>query len=132
MYVLYVFFFFSSRRRHTRCALVTGVQTCALPISVNSAPDQLKLVSTTQVGFRFLAPNHRRQPMNDPAFRLAISMVVGKDQVVANIYKGFEDRTSVVKGKSVSVRVDLGGCRIIKKTTKTNNLYTRTQIIKHQ
>src|SRR3546814_207273 len=30
MYVL--FFFFSSRRRHTRCALVTGVQTCALPI----------------------------------------------------------------------------------------------------
>src|SRR3546814_9811929 len=27
-------FFFSSRRRHTRCALVTGVQTCALPISV--------------------------------------------------------------------------------------------------
>src|SRR3546814_2247694 len=27
-----VFFCFSSRRRHTRCALVTGVQTCALPI----------------------------------------------------------------------------------------------------
>src|SRR3546814_13456038 len=26
------FFFFSSRRRHTRCSLVTGVQTCALPI----------------------------------------------------------------------------------------------------
>src|SRR3546814_3686267 len=26
-------FFCSSRRRHTRCALVTGVQTCALPIS---------------------------------------------------------------------------------------------------
>src|SRR3546814_8359291 len=34
MLVLFVsFFFFSSRRRHTRCALVTGVQTCALPIS---------------------------------------------------------------------------------------------------
>src|SRR3546814_4214631 len=28
----YLCFFFSSRRRHTRCALVTGVQTCALPI----------------------------------------------------------------------------------------------------
>src|SRR3546814_986547 len=28
-----VCFFFSSRRRHTICALVTGVQTCALPIS---------------------------------------------------------------------------------------------------
>src|SRR3546814_2123018 len=30
--VVCVYFFFSSRRRHTRCALVTGVQTCALPI----------------------------------------------------------------------------------------------------
>src|SRR3546814_6826806 len=30
---LEVYFFFSSGRRHTRCALVTGVQTCALPIS---------------------------------------------------------------------------------------------------
>src|SRR3546814_4594592 len=29
-------FFFSSRRRHTRCALVTGVQTWALPISFTS------------------------------------------------------------------------------------------------
>src|SRR3546814_6080643 len=32
MSVSSVCFFFSSRRRHTRCALVTGVQTCALPI----------------------------------------------------------------------------------------------------
>src|SRR3546814_1576224 len=32
-----MFFFFSSRRRHTRCALVTGVQTCALPISETNA-----------------------------------------------------------------------------------------------
>src|SRR3546814_9083011 len=31
--VFHVSFFFSSRRRHTRCALVTGFQTCALPIS---------------------------------------------------------------------------------------------------
>src|SRR3546814_8086984 len=29
--------FFSSRRRHTRCALVTGVQTCALPICRTAA-----------------------------------------------------------------------------------------------
>src|SRR3546814_2614716 len=37
---LCVVFFFSSRRRHTRCALVTGVQTCALPISpVMPKPD---------------------------------------------------------------------------------------------
>src|SRR3546814_2935823 len=30
--MFFCFFCFSSRRRHTRCALVTGVQTCALPI----------------------------------------------------------------------------------------------------
>src|SRR3546814_10246760 len=30
-----MFLFFSSRRRHTSCALVTGVQTCALPISAD-------------------------------------------------------------------------------------------------
>src|SRR3546814_6241156 len=34
--MLFVYFFFSSRRRHTRCALVTGVQTCALPIFFNT------------------------------------------------------------------------------------------------
>src|SRR3546814_5175963 len=33
-------FFFSSRRRHTRCALVTGVQTCALPIYTGTMDDK--------------------------------------------------------------------------------------------
>src|SRR3546814_1181562 len=32
LFYVFCFFFFSSIRRHTRCALVTGVQTCALPI----------------------------------------------------------------------------------------------------
>src|SRR3546814_19251973 len=45
-------FFFSSRRRHTRCALVTGVQTCALPISdanlrTTSGPLSVEPSSTT-------------------------------------------------------------------------------------
>src|SRR3546814_2017555 len=35
-------FFFSSRRRHTRCALVTGVQTCALPILVDVSADAVR------------------------------------------------------------------------------------------
>src|SRR3546814_5347897 len=45
-----VLFFFSSRRRDTRCALVTGVQTCALPISpiarkdLDAHPDQVFVV----------------------------------------------------------------------------------------
>src|SRR3546814_7423456 len=37
--LLHLDFFLSSRRRHTRCALVTGVQTCALPISLINAFD---------------------------------------------------------------------------------------------
>src|SRR3546814_10305424 len=36
-------FFFSSRRRHTRCALVTGVQTCALPIYVGKSGREIAL-----------------------------------------------------------------------------------------
>src|SRR3546814_10426836 len=35
---MYIVVFFSSKRRHTRCALVTGVQTCALPISMRRVP----------------------------------------------------------------------------------------------
>src|SRR3546814_998328 len=40
---LFAVCFFSSRRRHTRCALVTGVQTCALPI-YNSMRDSLNSI----------------------------------------------------------------------------------------
>src|SRR3546814_9709001 len=42
-YMLWWFvFFFSSRRRHTRCALVTGVQTCALPISFTGVDGEVR------------------------------------------------------------------------------------------
>src|SRR3546814_12491398 len=40
--------FFSSRRRHKRCALVTGVQTCALPISAGGFPLQVPDSITNQ------------------------------------------------------------------------------------
>src|SRR3546814_2546043 len=39
---LFSFFFFSSRRRHTSCALVTGVQTCALPICPAAGGDAVE------------------------------------------------------------------------------------------
>src|SRR3546814_8761246 len=43
--MLFVFcVIFSSRRRHTRCALVTGVQTCALPISLPRTQKALDVV----------------------------------------------------------------------------------------
>src|SRR6056297_4077632 len=42
-------FFFSSRRRHTRCSGVTGVQTCALPIwpSCSRAPSRIERAGET-------------------------------------------------------------------------------------
>src|SRR3546814_3196733 len=45
---MFICFFFSSRRRHTRCALVTGVQTCALPISISEADLWLPIRSRSQ------------------------------------------------------------------------------------
>src|SRR3546814_18351176 len=45
---LFLYFFFSSRRRHTRCLLVTGVQACALPIS----PARVSIVPTFRSGCR--------------------------------------------------------------------------------
>src|SRR3546814_5084794 len=46
--VLLACFFFSSRRRHTRCALVTGVQTCALPILLPFDLERLEVLRGPQ------------------------------------------------------------------------------------
>src|SRR3546814_3016253 len=43
MVCVFLLFFFSSIRRHTRCALVTGVQTCALPICTEGSADRYRI-----------------------------------------------------------------------------------------
>src|SRR3546814_15719023 len=48
--MLLFLFFFSSRRRHTRCALVTGVQTCALPISITIQGDGTEVTVSNDHG----------------------------------------------------------------------------------
>src|SRR3546814_4075915 len=58
--VLLFCFFFSSRRRHTRCALVTGVQTCALPISC--ALDAVKAFSSATASQGCCSANVLRKP----------------------------------------------------------------------
>src|SRR3546814_5559671 len=51
-------FFFSSRRRHTRCALVTGVQTCALPILLSFSRWQVVLIiAICLAGVATVVPN---------------------------------------------------------------------------
>src|SRR3546814_14237782 len=115
--MLFVFlFFFSSRRRHTRCALVTGVQTCALPIS--------EAHSLARRRARTAAPARRTRRTALPAHHLPPHRRLTRRCCT-------RDRKSVVSGKSVSVRVDLGGRRVIKKKTLqliTQNLSTRNNI----
>src|SRR3546814_6087471 len=53
-------FFFSSRRRHTRGALVTGVQTCALPISANEMPERAILRLEGPLGAFYLREDSQR------------------------------------------------------------------------
>src|SRR3546814_2892401 len=55
-------FFFSSRRRHTRCALVTGVQTCALPIYARAdALDRLAICPRRPAGAHHRGNGSRRR-----------------------------------------------------------------------
>src|SRR3546814_7406445 len=105
-------FFCSSRRRHTRCALVTGVQTCALPILL-----------IAQAAIFVGGSGLRDKPV--ALLLLAASVAVGSatlwigPEAPAALLPAAGDRQSVVYGKSGSVRVDLGGRRVIKKTNKS-------------
>src|SRR3546814_17575578 len=136
LFVLCVFFF-ASRRRHTICALVTGVQTCALPIFRRDAGDDARggtaaLRSVEPCAHRAGKPAQSRllalrrlcrcRPRGawaaqEPSDRAA--------QEAREFHRGgraqrpWADRQSVVSGKRVSVRVDLGGRRIIKKKNNT-------------
>src|SRR3546814_1835903 len=117
-------FFFSSRRRHTRCALVTGVQTCALPISwvvlerrycrwsrvpIRAGLNGGRGAAGCQPNKACAAPPQMRPWQAPMPQRLAIRS---------------EERRVGEEGVR---RVDLGGRRIIKKTkpikakTQTNN-----------
>src|SRR3546814_5326974 len=47
--VVRIYLFFSSIRRHTRCALVTGVQTCALPICWGASAHATDMIITSEI-----------------------------------------------------------------------------------
>src|SRR3546814_16957612 len=121
--------FLSSRRRHTRCALVPGVQTCALPI--------YRIERWHRADARGPASPHADHPglpQPDPTrdsrcaqpsgLRLSLGDAVHcprqdrGDQDADKTAQAVVERKSVVEGKSGEVRVDLGGGRIIKKKNK--------------
>src|SRR3546814_17264651 len=132
-------FFCSSRRRHTRCALVTGVQTCALPIyaardraavppaSAEKNFDYGAIVRPAQTWHRdnaaafckvreehgALSNMSNDHPYTDQGLRWKSS----EEQYQTMRYPAHPDeqemlradRKSVVQGKQVSGRVDFGG-----------------------
>src|SRR3546814_18138314 len=120
MYFTYCLcFFFSSRRRHTSCALVTGVQTCALPIC--------RRVRLFHGGGRRAAARHPPPGKGEQARRglrrlRCRRLAAGVQGLHPADDGGHVDRKSVVQGKSVSVRVDTGGRRSIKNTKKTSRV----------
>src|SRR3546814_11595446 len=123
---LYVCFFFSSRRRHTRCALVTGVQTCALPISRTAADlARYRARDAHALSFRRISADLFRHcgvrgvAARDRGNRLRERL--SQDRGRARARTRSEERRV---GKECVSSVDLGGRRIIKKKTNNTNPHT--------
>src|SRR3546814_19739124 len=102
-----VVFYFSSSRRHTRCALVTGVQTCALPICLQHG--ELMGVRPTALMGEPALEQGRQQGIGGRERQRPERLPWGRQRR----RRAGQDRKRVVEGKRVSVRVDLGGSRYI-------------------
>src|SRR3546814_14269758 len=113
-------FFFSSRRRHTSCALVTGVQTCALPISSDQAAGIAAGASRL--------PEFANHDLRYLQLTMKDNMSSGELKIqTAGARIRFDERSEERRvGKSVSVRVDLGGRRIIKKKNNRKKHHKHT------
>src|SRR3546814_15802419 len=144
-----ILFFFSSRRRHTSCALVTGVQTCALPISnfkeaqtARIAPGQPVIIRVDALEgadihgkvariaqaagneFSIIKPDNATGPFVNVPHRITVRITPDPDcPLNARLRPAMSaeasvdtragpvpsDRTSVVSGKGMSVRIDVRG-----------------------
>src|SRR3546814_3127249 len=102
-------FFFSSRRRHTRCALVTGVQTCALPI-YRVAPVHL------------LQFDHLAHPMALPPRRCAQLRPPSKTTPRAVGSPGEDKRPPRAGVEAVRSRPSPGRCRSEEHTSELQSL----------
>src|SRR3546814_171537 len=116
-----MFFVFSSRRRHTRCALVTGVQTCALPILiVPNLTDQqrrdaywsdITYGTNNEFGFDYLRDNmkYEREQMVQRPFAYAIidevdSILIDEARTPLIISGPTEDKSELYKSVNAIVK----------------------------
>src|SRR3546814_7325934 len=102
MFSILTCFFFSSRRRHTRCALVTGVQTCALPIC--SVGELMRLFGAT-IAALGEAVEHGGNPLEliDEAVGWH-RLVAAKSQVDALAELAGEDALVAATGRYATLR----------------------------
>src|SRR3546814_18989736 len=121
-------FFFTSRGRLTSCTLVTGVQTCALPISVLAATYADDAARERMLSRR--APTGCRQFVGDAADAGQPVMLTEFGGVnYQTSERRAEGRTNDVTGMSECVRIGLGGRRTIKKKKQKYIMYVTTVIV---
>src|SRR3546814_15544014 len=135
MYVTWLWLsvvFFSSRRRHTRCALVTGVQACALPIYPDldelGAEREHDLVARGALLHRHVTGVEPGGGVGGSTLGYEFGILLDDSRTVAGkglayqdggaVADDHQDRKIVVSGKHVLVGVDIGGRRVISKQTK--------------
>src|SRR3546814_4388974 len=93
LYNWYGMFFFSSRRRHTSCALVTGVQTCALPIFRDDL--NIELLGQ-QAGSTGIERTHVRSPRLIRYALLPSRWMALRTRLSSLSRRSWDDRKSVV------------------------------------
>src|SRR3546814_4249439 len=105
-------FFFSSRRRHTRCALVTGVQTCALPIFCFH-----KVVGQPR-------DDWTKRPLQKASVKLILNQRETEKRSALTSYGGL-DRMAFVGEAEDGNRIDFGDARRLKPTRPGDRKSTR-------
>src|SRR3546814_3397412 len=132
-----VCFFFSSRRRHTRCALVTGVQTCALTIcskaKVPVANSAATFCAAEYSSFFCERPGSNASKPTDPAVLPASTICVDRCRLARRMPQRSEEHTSELQSlMRISYAVfclkKKNKTKVTKKhNTNTPNLSLRTQ-----
>src|SRR3546814_1374108 len=107
MLLICCFVFFSSRRRHTRCALVTGVQTCALPISQPRSTAAIRCRNDNFTGLK----NGSEGPMKltdvrSTALGLSVAALLAGSAAVAQAQETF---ITIGTGGQTGVYYQVGG-----------------------
>src|SRR3546814_9093223 len=113
-------FILSIRRRHTRCALVTGVQTCARPISTPNIVNVVSRSFNFEVTIADLARGSERRAWWVAFGAILMALILAGGYFLMLPLKEKVPRSEERRwGKRVTVRVDPGGRRSITTTIHT-------------